>query len=230
METDWSYLGDGLDVATVDRGVSAGFDPPPGGGNFVFGFNSLAAAQGAVALCCNQTDFAPMAKGGSIRGCIQRGPGGGATGFSPFLYLCGQGTSVNDSAYLLGLSDDDPHRIVLRKGAVAVGIPDSEGQGVLLASGESFSQGTWLHLRMDVIVNTNGDVVLRVFYNDLDSRPLDTPPDWTPVPGMISFVDDALGVNSGSQPFTSGRGGFGFVVSDVTRRAFFDHLEVWRQV
>jgi len=27
----------------------------------------------------------------------------------------------------------------------------------LLASGESFSQGTWLHLRLDVIVNDNGD-------------------------------------------------------------------------
>ena len=38
---------------------------------------------------------------------MQRGPGGGPTGFSPFLFLCCQGNSVNDSAYLLGLSDDD---------------------------------------------------------------------------------------------------------------------------
>lgn len=68
-----------------------------------------------------------------------------------------------DSAYLLGLSDDDPHRIVLGKGAVTVGLPTADGPGVLLKSSASFTQATWLHLRLDVIVNTNGDVVLKVF-------------------------------------------------------------------
>ncbi|MCG8420116.1 MAG: hypothetical protein MJE77_19475, partial [Proteobacteria bacterium] len=92
-ETDWSYLNDGLDIAVVDRGVTAGIAGPPGGGNFAFAFHSLAAVEGAVALFANQPDFAPMAKGGSIRGCIQRGPGGGPTGFAPFFFLCSQGTS-----------------------------------------------------------------------------------------------------------------------------------------
>ena len=229
-EADWTYLNDGLDIATVDRGVTAGIARPPGGGSFLFAFNSLAAVQGAVGLFCNLVDFAPMAKGASIRGCIQRGPGGGPTGFSPFMFLSCQGNSVNDTAYLLGLSDDDPHRIVLRKGAVAVGIPDSEGPNVLLASGESFSQGTWLHLRLDVIVNDNGDVVLKVLRNDLGAHPLGSPPDWQPVPGMVEFIDDHLGINSGSQPLTSGRGGFGMSVADVTRRGYFDHLELLRQV
>ncbi|MDJ0766535.1 MAG: hypothetical protein QNJ97_26410 [Myxococcota bacterium] len=192
-------------------------------------FNSLVAADGAVGLFANLTDFAPMAKGGSIRGCIQRGPGGGSTGFSPFFFLACQGNSVSDSAYMLGLSDDDPHRIVLRKGAIAVGIPDSEGEGVLLASGESFHQGTWLHVRLDVVANDNGDVVLNCFVNDLDEHPLGTPPNWVEVPGMSSFIDDHLGINSGSQPLTSGRAGFGFAVKDVTRRAFFDHVELMRQ-
>ena len=229
-EADWTYLNDGLDIATVDRGVTAGIARPPGGGSFLFAFNSLAAVQGAVGLFCNLVDFAPMAKGASIRGCVQRGPGGGPTGFCPFLYLACQGNSVNDTAYLLGLSDDDPHRIVLRKGAVAVGIPDSEGPNVLLASGESFSQATWLHLRLDVIVNDNGDVVLKVLRNDLGAHPLGAPPDWQPVPGMVEFIDDHLGINSGSQPLTSGRGGFGMSVADVTRRGYFDHLELLRQV
>jgi hypothetical protein len=227
--TDWTYLNDGLDIAAVDRGVTAGIAAPPGGGSFIFGFNSLAAVRGAVALFANQPDFAPMAKGGSIRGCLQRGPGGGPTGFSPFLFLCGQGTSVNDQAYLLGLSDEDPHRVVLRKGSVVAGIAGAEGPGALLASGASFSQGTWLHLRLDVIVNANGDVVLKALQSDLDAHPLDTPPDWQPVPGMVELIDDHLGINSGSQPLTSGRGGFGFACQDVTRRAFFDHLEVRRQ-
>jgi hypothetical protein len=229
-EIDWSYLNGGLDIAAVDRGVTAGIARPAGGGNFVFGFNSLVAAEGAVALFANLANFAPMAKGASVRGCLQRGASGGPTGFSPFLFVCGQGTSVNDSAYLLGLSDDDPHRIVLRKGAVASGLPDADGPGVLLKSAESFVLGTWLHLRLDVIVNTNGDVVLKVLQNDLDLHPLGTPPSWEAVEGMVEFIDDQLGINSGSQPLTSGRGGFGFSVKDVTRRAYFDHLELFRQL
>lgn len=228
-QNDWSYMNDGLDIATVDRGVTAGIARPPGGGSFLFAFNSLAAVQGAVALFANLVDFAPMAKGGSIRGCIQRGPSGGPTGFSPFFFLCCQGSSVHDRAYLLGLSDDDPHRIVLRKGAVGAGIPASEGPNVLLASGESFTPGTWLHLRLDVIVNLNGDVVLAVFENDLAQHPLGTAPSWRPVAGMAEFIDDNTGINSGSQPLTSGRGGFGVMVKDVTRRCFFDHIELLRQ-
>lgn len=227
--SDWSYLTDGLDAATVARGVTAGIERPPGGGRFLFGFDSRAVATGAVALACVLPEFAPLPRGGSIRGCVQRGPGGGPLAFAPFLFLCGQGTSVNDHAYLLGLSDEDPHRIVLRKGALATGIPSSSGAGALLASSESFAQGTWLHLRLDVIVNDTGDVVLDVFRNDLDVRPLGTPPDWQRVPGMRQFIDDALAIHTGSAPLTSGRAGFGFHTRDVTRRAFFDHLELWRQ-
>jgi hypothetical protein len=228
--TDWTFLNDGLDIAAVDRGVTAGMARPSGGGTFLYGFNSLVATKGAVALFVNLPNFAPMTKGATVRGCLQRGPGGGATGFSPFLFACGQGTSVNDNAYLLGLSDDDPHRIVLRKGSIVAGVPESDGPGVLLRSSESFAQGTWLHLRLDVVVNANSDVVLTVFRNDLDAHPLDAPPDWQPVPGMSTFIDDQLGINSGSQPLTSGRAGFGFAVADVTRRAFFDHIQVFRQV
>ena len=108
--------------------------------------------------------------------------------------------------------------------------PTADGPGVLLKSAASFAQATWLHLRLDVIVNTNGDVVLKVFQNDLALHALGTPPDWQPVSGMVEFIDDHLGINSGSQPLTSGRGGFGFSVKDVTRRAYFDHLELFRQV
>src|SRR5262249_4924976 len=160
---------------------TAGITRPPGEGAFLFGFNSLAIAKGTVALFANQPNFAPMATGGSVRGCVQRGPGGGATGFSPFLFACGQGTSVNDNAYLLGLSDDDPHRIVLRKGSLVGGVPTSDAAGTLLHSSASFAQGTWLHLRLDVVVNPNGDVVLGCFQNDLTLHPLGTPPDWQPI-------------------------------------------------
>ena len=226
---DWAYLTNGLDWNVVARGATAGLAAPPGGGNFVYAFNSLASVTGAVGLFINLETFAPMEKGGSIRGCIQRAPGGGPLGFSPFFFLCAQGSSVNDTAYMLGLSDEDPHRIVLRKGSMAVGIPDSDGQGALLVSGQSYVQGTWLHLRLDAVVNGNGDVVLRVLMSDLEENDVNSP-NWIAVPGMEQFIDDAVAVNSMSAPFTSGRAGFGFAVKDVTRRAYFDHLEVRRQV
>jgi len=47
---------------------------------------------------------------------------------------------------------------------------------------------------------------------------------------MPLFVDDDWGVNSGSQPFTSGGAGFALEIRDVTRRSYFDHLEVYRQL
>lgn len=231
-ETDWTFLNDGLDAATVDRGVTTGIARPPGGGSFVFGFKSLSTAQGAVALFTNQLNFAPMAKGGSVRGAIQRGASGGPLGFAPFFFVGLQGPSVNDLGYLLGLGDGDPHHVVLRKGALSGGLPDIPPgtQGVLRRSTGTFMPGTWVHLRLDMIVNLNGDVLLQVFQNDLVANPLGGAPSWQPVPGMSEFIDDALGINSGSQPFTSGRAGFGFFTKDVTRRGFLDHVEVYRQL
>lgn len=228
-EVDWTELTDGLDSNTVDRGATAGITAPDGGGNFVYGFNSLAVASGAVGLFCNQVNFAPMAKGCSIRGCIQRGASGGNTGWSSFLFACAQGTSVNDNAYMLGFSDTDPTKLVLRKGSIVTGIQATSGSGILRASTASYAIGTWVHVRMDVIVNANGDVVIDVYENDLDANPLDQVPSWQAIAGMSQYIDDALGINTGSQPYTSGRAGFACQVEDVTRRAFFDHIEVFRQ-
>lgn len=227
---DWTYLTDGLDAATVRRGVTAAISPPSGGGDFVFAFHSSTVTPGAVALAVDQQDFTPLAKGGSVRGCLQRGPSGGPTGFSTFLFAALQGPSVNDRGYLLGLADEDPHRIVLRKGPLKDGIPDGEGLDVLLVSSESFLLGAWHHLRLDAITNPNGDVVLAVFRNDLVLHPVGTPPAWTPIAGMPTFIDDPLGIRTGSPALTSGRAGFGFATGDTTRRAYVDHVEVLRQV
>jgi hypothetical protein len=231
-ETDWTLLNDGLDAAAVDRGVTTGIARPSGGGSFVFGFNSLSTSQGVVGLFTNQVSFVPMAKGGSVRGALQRGPSGSPLNFAPFLFVGLQGPSVNDLGYLLGLGDGDPHHIVLRKGALSGGLPDiAPGtQCVLRRSTATAMAATWLHLRLDMVVNLNGDVLLQVFENDLSAHPLGGAPSWQAVPGMSEFIDDALGINSGSQPFTSGRAGFGFFTKDVTRRGFFDHVEVYRQL
>lgn len=244
-ESNWSFLTDALDVASVDRGVTSGIARPNGGGNFVFGFNSLVTAAGAAALFTNQANFAPTAanKGGSVRGAIQRGIGGGDISFAPFLYINLQGTSVNDSAYILGLQDDEPYRIALRKGSIVGGIPNASpgSSGILRRSTGTFTKGTWLHLRLDAVVNVNGDVILKAYQNDLAVNAVSAPV-WNAIAGLedsafvashgagTAFVDDALGVNSGSASYTSGRMGFGFQSAAITRRGFFDQLECYRQI
>lgn len=232
-EAEWTYMQNGLDAASVRRGVTTGIARPPNGGNFVFGFNSVVNTSGVVALYANQPAFAPIsAKGGSVRGAIQRGASGGPLNFSPFLYLGANAIDVNvASAYLLGLDDDDPHRIVLRKGKLTEGLPSvSVGtNGVLAAGTETFVNSTWVHLRLDAIVNTNGDVLLQAYRSDLTAHNVDAP-SWALVPGIGQYIDDALGINSGAPPLQGGYAGYGFMSKDVSRRAFFDQLEVQRQL
>lgn len=240
---NWTELTDGLNGASVDRGVTTGIARPNGGGSFVFGFNSLVTSQGAVGFFANQVGFAPTDpnKGGSVRGAIKRGVSAGQLNFAPFFFLLHQGVSVNDSCYMLGLQDDNPYRIALRKGSLVQGIPSASpgASGILRRSTATFNPDTYHHLRLDAIVNLNGDVILKVFESDL-ANPVSTPV-WAPVAGIedtalvsthgagTAFVDDSLGINSGSAPFTSGRMGFGFFTKDISRRGFFDHIEVIKQ-
>jgi hypothetical protein len=154
--------------------------------------------------------------------------------FSPTFFLCLTGISganVADTGYLLGLEDADPHHIVLRKGVLGEGLPSVSvgSQGVLRRSNTTFAPGSWVHLRLDAAVNLNGDVVLNVFQNDLNANAV-TAPVWVPVPGMAQFIDDALQVNTGSAPLLSGYAGFAFAARDATRRGYFDHVEIRRQL
>jgi len=232
-ELDWAIAAAGLGVASIARGVTSGEPRPNGGGNFLFAFASKDVVTGASSLFANKTNFnpTPVNTGGSIRGAIKRGVSTGEPGYSAFLYTGLQGSSVNDNAYMLGLSDEDPSFIVLRKGDLVSGISDAAvGSAGILKRGPSIEIDEWLHLRLDQIVNANGDVILKAFQNDLILNPV-TAPIWTAIPGLDDFIDDALGVNSGTLPFTNSRFGFGFQINDETgRRAYFDHVEVLRQV
>lgn len=235
-ESDFTVLNDSLAIGVLERGVTSGVAKPPSSGtnNFVYGFNSLTTTPGATGLFTNQVNFAPMSKGGSIRGCIKRGVSGGKTGFAPFFFIGLQGTSILDQAYIIGLSDGDPSHIELRKGSLAGGLPDLDPapggpEGILLQSVDTVAVDEWRHIRLDMIVNNNGDVLLQCWENDLVANPIGSAPSWQPIPSMEQFIDDTLEINSGSQPFTSGRAGYAFETSDVTRRGFFDHIEIFRQ-
>jgi hypothetical protein len=231
-QSDWTELDDGLNLSALKRGVSSGFTPPAGGGSFTYGMNSLTTALGAFGLFTNQTNFAPTPanKGGIITAAMKRGISSGVINFAPFIFIGLQGSSCNDSGYMLGLSDAEPHHIVLKKGSPISSLADAAPgtSGILARSTATFSADTWVHLRLDMIVNLNGDVILSMKQNDLGSHNV-TAPTWVAIPGMPDFVDDSIGVNSGSMPFTSGRMGFACFVKDVGRRMYFDQITAARQ-
>lgn len=239
---NWAFLDGGLSPDQIDNGITAGSDKPNNGGNFVYGFNSLQNVDGVVALHTAQVNFAPLIEGGSIRAAIKRGLSGGNTGFTPFLFIGMGGSDVSEVGYLLGLSDGDPYHISLRKGAPTGGIPDSgvdpDGtNNILLRSAAAFSNDIWHHLRLDMIVQGSGDVLLQVFESDLNANTVQAPV-WTTIAGMEGpqaptlegFVDDSLGINTNSSPLIGGFTGFGFQSAEVTRRGFFDQIEVSRQL
>lgn len=219
--------------------MSAGIPRPSGGGTFAYGFNSVANVTGATILYVNLASFTPAAAGGYIAAAIQRAPSTGKTGFSPFLALCIGGTAVTDKAYMLGLGDGDPSHFILRKGAMSDGLPDvAPGtQGVLKRSTATYDAETYHHLKLEVVVNLTGEVVVNCYQNDLAVNAV-TSPSWAAIAGMTSFVDDAMGIASGNAgltgadifPYTSGYQGFGMKVSNIGRRAYFDHVVAARQL
>jgi hypothetical protein len=235
---DWTFLTGILGAGDVARGVTSGPTKPNGGGTFLYGMNSLTNTPGGVGLYCTpqppNTNFNPLVKGGDIRAALSRGVGGGVVDFSAFLFLLLGGTAITDKAYMLGLSDGDPCHIELRKGALSGGLPDEAPDPtgphkIIRRSTTTIAVGSWVHLRLEAVVNTDGDVVLNCYMNDLGSNPV-TAPVWVAIPGMASFTDDALGIATGELPYTGGRMGFGGTFADVTRRAYFDQIEALKQV
>ncbi len=242
-EADWSELTGVLAPASVVRGVSQGITPPNGGGAAIYGFNSLINTTGVVARYTNLSNFNPAAKGADVAFAMQRGVGGGNTGWAAMLFCCLGGVDVGDLCYILGLSDGNPGHIILRKGALNLGLPDDAVgvSGILGVSTDTIAIGEWVHLRLEAVVNVSGDVVLNVYRNEDLATDDVTSPDWVKIPGMSDFVggapggqtaiiDDVLGVNTGSLPYTAGRAGFGMHSSSDVRRAYFDHHVFGRQL
>lgn len=234
---EWTFLDNSLDAASVARGVVTSPSPPNGGGSFIYGFDSKVDTDGAVGLTLDATanpNHAPATEGASVRGAILRGVSSLKTGFSPFMFGCLQAAAtpaVSDQAYLIGLEDSDPYRIVVVKGPIINGIPAATTENSLLRSTSTYTitADQWHHIRMDMIVQGTGDVIIQCFESDLSTNPV-TAPVWSPITGCESFTDDALGVNSGSLPFTDGYMGFGFASTQQGRRAYFDQLEMIRQM
>ncbi len=228
-QSDFTELTGNLATGDVRRGVTEGVTPPNGGGLFVFGFSSVSTTSGVVGLFTNQASFAPMASGVRIRGALIRAGGAGTDNYTNFLFAALQGSNVADSGYIFGLAEDEePSHLVVRKGALSGGLPANDANIIMKSTG-TFAKDVWLHLLMDVIVQPSGDVRIKVQANDLTVNAV-TAPVFTTIVGMPDFIDDVLGVASGTPPFTSGRAGFGWRSFDVTRRAYVDHVQIARQI
>jgi hypothetical protein len=235
-EANWTTLTDSISSPTILRAATSGLGVPAGGGDFVYAWNTTSAGfTGAHGVFYNAVNFAPMARGGRISAAICRLPSGGVLDFAPMIYIGLQGNSVNDNGYILGLQDSSPTRLVLRKGAISGGIPDGDDSdpasapNILRRSIESFDVGEWIHVQLEFVANGGADAILRVRQNDLTVNDV-TSPVWDPVDGMDDFVDDAVGINTGSVPFSSGYVGYAFYASNVTRRAAVDHVLITRQL
>ena len=245
--SDWAVMNGSLDGATwggatVLRDATFGGVTPPGGSPAVFAFNSIESVIGSVGVMSQLTGFAPTTSGAEIQACFQKGVSGGSNGFSTFLFLCSTGSNVSDTAYLLGLEDAEPARIVLAKGVINSGIPNSTDTPtkILRTSTQRYYQNEWVHLRFQAITQPSGDVVLRMYQNDVNSHPLDNPSfwvwneiefndGWNARFGNGYFIDDVTGVNSGSAPLTSGYVGYAFQTEEIARRAYFDHIALTLQ-
>ena len=220
-------------AAGVVQGVtdSAPSGVPNGGGTFCYGIGRTAAgADGAVAHFYNAAGWTPTAKAGRIMGAMDKEGKGTDTGnnlvYAPFIFLNCQGSNITDNAYYLGLTEEEPARIMLAKGPLNGGLDPSDTDILLSVSSTSFVKGTWVHLRLDAIEQPSGDVLLKVFQNaDLATNAV-TSPVWTAVAGMADFTDDALGYNTGTAPLTTGRMGFGMRMGTETGRyCYFDHFQ-----
>lgn len=229
---DWSPLSDQTSGSSIANGPAtpAVVPTPNGGAAFVYAAHSLVNAAGVIGFYSALSGFTPMAKAGDVSGALWKGGAGGLS-HSEFLFICLNGQASTNSCYMLGLSNAEPAHLVLVKGQLAGGLPDVApgSNGVLRQSTATFASLTWVQLKVEAITEPNGDVVINCYQSDLTVNPV-TAPVWTAIPGMAAFTDDALRVNTGSAPLTSGRVGYAMVSGDINRLGAFAQITTDRQI
>ncbi len=232
--SDWADLDNQLAFASLAAAPDSGITPPSGGGAKVYAFRSLSGTvTGASGLYTRIANFSPTTSGVWAAAALKRIGGAAVTGFAPLLYAAARGHDVNDEAYILGLEDADPYRIVLRKGTIIEGVPVPVTGNYLRRSSQQFqvADDLWHHVALEVLEQPDGEVYLNCWYNDLAVNPV-TAPIWQAIPGMAQFIDDRVGHNSGSLPY-SGGGYCGFacaLAEAIGVEAAVDHVQFRRQV
>lgn len=122
-QANFVLVANGLTVAQVDSGVIHTKDPPPGGGSFIFAFNTIvASAPGVQAYRSAVAGFSPLLIGGTVRAALKRGLTAASAGFEPFLFIGLATDDVDDFAYCIGLEEAQPARVLLRRGLLSEGV------------------------------------------------------------------------------------------------------------
>lgn len=236
-EADWSDLvGSALGTADVARGVSSAFTKAHAdAGTYIYGFRSSSSTAGFAGKYCAVANFSPVAgtrKGGSIRACIKRYASG--DDYAPMFGFMKGTDPATSNGYFIGLSAASSYQIVLKKGVPAGGLVVSDS-GVLRYSTQAFTDvgnaaAVWFHLRLDVLVNPHGEVVLNVYENDVQANGLGGSVSWAAITGMSQYIDDPAGILSGSTPHLDGfYPFFGIYTEAAGSVALFDHFEIFRQ-
>lgn len=234
-EADWALIpAPGLDTTDVPRGVTNGLTRPAHSGtnNFCFAYRAATSGAGFAGYTCDVSGVNPTGagKGGSMRIALKR-YSANAT-YAPMFGLIKAASPIGEG-YMLGLSEATGYQIALKKGAPSGGL-DASGSDILRLSTQSYSDvgdaaDVWIHLRLDVLVNPHNDVVLNVYENDLSTYDVDTPT-WTAIDGMAQFIDDSVGVLTGSLPHTGPfYFFFGMYCEAAGSMCAFDHAQVYLQ-
>jgi hypothetical protein len=235
-EVDWTDLaGSALNANDMPRGVSVGFTVPNGGGTFVHGYRSGVSTEGFGGKRCaaTLTNYGPIPanKGGVISAAMKRYASGAY--YAPMIGFMMGTDPTTAQAYMLGLSEADAYQIVLRKGVSAAGL-DAADSSVLRTSTLSWTTvgdaaEAWKHLRLEVLVNPHDEVILIVKQNDLAANAV-TAAVWEAVDGMDDYVDDSIGILTGSLPYLGSFYPFyGMYTAAAGSQALFDHIVVARQ-
>jgi hypothetical protein len=230
--TDFAPLSDNTAQSVIASGpvTSAVIPAPNGGGAFTYGIHSLSATPGVVGFYSALANFTPTAKAGDIASAIIKS-GVQGSNHSEFVFVNLNGQASTNLCYMLGLSNTDPAHIILVKGQLAGGLPDvAPGtQGVLRRSTATYPLNTWVQVKLEAILQPNGDIVLNCYASSLAVN-LVTAPVWVAIPGMAAYTDDFLQSNTGSAPLASGRMGWAMVSSDINRTGAFDEIQTDRQI
>jgi len=238
--TEWTALTNSLDASKVVKNVSLAFTTPPASGanDFLYGFHTATSDAGAAALYAAAATGinvpTPALKGGRISGCLKRYSA--SDKYAPFIGLiCGIDVETA-IAYFVGLTQGaSSYQIALKKGTLISGLSVADS-GILRVSTEAFDDigdlaEAWHHIELDVLVNPQGEVRLMIRENDLTANDVDAPA-FVAIDGMDPFIDDSLGILSGSLPLTGAfRFCFGMYTEGLASVAcMLDHLVVNEQL
>jgi hypothetical protein len=236
-EADWTTITNALTSPNVREGVTMAFQlAHADAGAYCYAIHSINAVTGFAGKRCEIADFNPVAalKGGSISAAFKKYSSNAA--YAPMIGLINGVDALSAEGYFLGLTSGSSYHIGLKKGSMNAQMSGS-GSDILSLSDAAYtavgnSQTGWFHLRLDVLVNPHGEVILNVYENDyLINGVTGAAGNWAAIPGMSQVIDDPTGIMTGKAPYTSGLFFvFGtFIENAGGSVALFDHIEISRQ-